>query len=214
MLDKNALTKALGDLDEQAVLAMLRDFVGSKPSKDEAEQAVLACQDGMAVVSTFFDNGDYFVGDLMYAGEILTQAIDILQPVIGGSQRQKVGTIVLGTVKGDIHDIGKNIFKSMAIAAGFDVHDLGVDVPVQEFVEKTRQLQPDIVGMSGVLTLAIDSMKETIDALGHAGLLDYIKATIGGACASKEAMDVTGADAWSTNAAETVGVCLDWVNVA
>lgn len=214
MLDKNALARALGALDEQAVLAMLREFVDSKPASKEAEHAVQACQNGMEIVSTFFDEGDYFVGDLMYAGEILTQAIDILQPVIGDGQQQKTGVIVLGTVKGDIHDIGKNIFKSMAIAAGFEVHDLGVDVPAEEFVDKVRQFQPDIVGLSGVLTLAIDSMKETVDALGQAGLLDDTKVTIGGACASKEAMNVTGADAWSTNAAETVTACLDWVNAA
>lgn len=214
MMDNKALAQALGNLDEKSVISMLEEFVNTKPSKEEAEKAVLACQDGMGIVSSYFDSGDYFVGDLMYAGEILTNAIAILQPMIGGEQRKKVGVIVLGTVQGDIHDIGKNIFKSMAISAGFDVHDLGVDVPAEEFVEKVRQLKPDIVGMSGVLTLAIDSMKETIDALKEANLLDDIMVTIGGACASKEAMDVTGADAWSTNAAETVNVCLDWVKVA
>lgn len=102
----------------------------------------------------------------------------------------------------------------MAEASGFEVYDLGIYVPVSTFVEKVREIKPDIVGLSGVLTLAIDSMKDTIDGLKNAGLRDDVKVTIGGACASYDTMIVTGADAWSTNAAETVNVCLDWVRGA
>lgn len=212
MLDLNVLTKAVGELDEETVFGLLNEFVTANPTVAEANEAIAACQRGMTVVGDGFESKEYFIGDLIFAGELLTEAINILKPVIGSGADAKVGTIVLGTVYNDLHDIGKNIFKNMAEAAGFEVHDLGVDVPVSTFVEKVRQVEPDIVGLSGVLTLAIDSMRDTINGLREAGLRDNVKVTIGGACASLDAMVVAGADAWSTNAAETVNVCLDWVD--
>lgn len=211
MLNTTELKDALGSLEESKVLSILQDFMDGKPTEAEAQQAITACQEGMAVVSDHFDKGDYYIGDLMYAGEILTQAVNILKPAFGGKSAQAVGKIVLGTVHDDVHDIGKNIFRSMAEAAGFEVYDLGIDVPVDTFVDKVREVQPQIVGLSGVLTMAIQSMKDTVAGLDRAGLRDGVKVTIGGACASKEAMDVSGADAWSTNAADTVTTCLAWV---
>jgi methanogenic corrinoid protein MtbC1 len=211
MFDLNALTQAVGNLEEEKVLSMLRDFVDSGPTEHDAMSALTACQDGMQIVGGLFEKGEYFIGDLIFSGELLTGAVKVLKPVIGTKSDQAVGKIVLGTVHGDLHDIGKNIFKSMAEAAGFDVFDLGIDVPVEAFVEKVREVKPDIVGLSGVLTLAINSMKDTIVGLSAAGLRDNVKVAIGGACASHDAMIVTGADAWSTNAAGTVDVCLNWV---
>jgi methanogenic corrinoid protein MtbC1 len=99
----------------------------------------------------------------------------------------------------------------MAVAAGFEVHDLGIDQDVEVFVDHVRELKPDVLGLSGVLTLAVNSMKATVEALKTAGLKDQVKVIVGGACASKEAMDVSGADAWTTNAAEGVKICLGWV---
>ncbi|MDU7027183.1 MAG: cobalamin-dependent protein [Clostridiales bacterium] len=214
MLDLTMLTKALGELDEEKVLFMLNAFATDNPTKEEASKAIEACQKGMAIIGDQFETGDYYVGDLMFAGEVLSEAIKILEPIIGSDSGDKVGKIVLGTVHEDLHDIGKNIFKSMAEASGFEVYDLGIDVPVSTFVEKVREVKPEIVGLSGVLTLAIDSMKDTIDGLKKAGLRDDVKVTIGGACASYDTMMVTGSDAWSNNAAETVNVCLDWVRGA
>ncbi len=211
MFDLTSLTQALGNLEERKVLSLIRDFVAGKPTEAEAQKAIEACQDGMAIVGSLFEQGEYFVGDLIFAGELLTEAVNELKLVIKTKSSEKVGRIVLGTVHDDVHDIGKNIFKSMVEAAGFEVHDLGTDVPVSSFVEKVREIQPDIVGLSGVLTLSIDSMKDTIDGLKEAGLRDNVKIAIGGACASHDAMVITGADIWSTNAAETVNVCLDWV---
>jgi methanogenic corrinoid protein MtbC1 len=211
MLDLNVLKQAVGDLDEEMVLDMLNEFLETNPSEEEAQRVVNACQQGMAIVGDLFDRGEYFVGDLIFAGEVLTSAIDVLKPVIGSSESEKVGTIVLGTVEGDLHDIGKNIFKSMAEAAGFEVHDLGIDVGVDTFVEKVRELKPQIVGMSGVLTLAIDAMKDTIDALKEAGLKEDVKVIIGGNPVTKEACDLVGADAFTTNAAEGIKICQGWV---
>lgn len=211
MADYQLLTQAVGELDEEKALTMLNDFVAAKPSEEEAQKIVAACQGGMAIVGDLFEKGEYFVGDLIFAGELLTNAIDILKPVIGGGSSAKVGIMVLGTVSGDLHDIGKNIFRSMAEAAGFAVHDLGIDVPADIFAGKVKEIKPDILGMSGVLTLALDSMKETVAALAQAGVRDSIKIIIGGNPVTKEACAMIGADAFTTNAAEGVKICQGWV---
>ncbi|WP_420837960.1 cobalamin B12-binding domain-containing protein [Calorimonas adulescens] len=205
------MTRAVGELDEEKVTEMLTEFVNSKPTEEEAQKVVNACQQGMGTVGDLFEKGEYFVGDLIFAGELLTEAINILKPVIGGKSESKVGTIVLGTVHGDLHDIGKNIFRSMAEAAGFVVYDLGIDQPVENFVEKVKEVKPEIVGLSGVLTLAIESMKDTIDGLKQAGLRDKVKVIIGGNPVTKEACEYVGADAFTTNAAEGVKICQGWV---
>lgn len=211
-MDLNVLTQAVGDLDEDAVLGMLDEFVAAKPSEEEAQKVVNACQQGMALVGDLFDKGEYFVGDLIFAGELLTSAIDVLKPVIGRGSGAKAGTIVLGTVQGDLHDIGKHIFKSMAEAAGFEVHDLGIDVSASAFVEKIKEVKPQILGMSGVLTLALDAMKVTVEELKNTGLRDDVRVIIGGNPVTKEACDQIGADAFTTNAAEGVKICQGWSN--
>jgi methanogenic corrinoid protein MtbC1 len=209
MLDLKVLTQALGDLDEDQVMDMLKQFAATNPSETEALEAVGACQGGMAVVGEQFEKGEYFVGDLIFAGELLTEAINVLKPALGGSGSANVGTILLGTVHGDLHDIGKNIFRSMSEAAGFEVIDLGIDVEVDNFVKKAQEVKPGIIGMSGVLTLAIDSMKETVDALKAAGVNSKI--VIGGNPVTKDACEFVGADAFTTNAAEGVKICQSWI---
>jgi len=209
MLDFKVLTQALGDLEEDQVMEILNDFATTNPSKVEALEAVAACQAGMAIVGDLFETGEYFVGDLIYAGELLTQAIDVLKPVLGSGAAEIKGTILLGTVHGDLHDIGKNIFRSMSEAAGFRVEDIGIDVAVEEFVAKAKELNPQIIGMSGVLTLAIDSMKETVESLKAAGV--EAKIIIGGNPTTKETCEFVGADAFTTNAAEGVKICQGWV---
>ncbi|KPU42319.1 methionine synthase [Oxobacter pfennigii] len=211
MVDLKALTDSVGELDEERVLNVLEDFVASSPSEEEAQKVVAACQSGMAIVGDLYEKGEYFVGDLIFAGELLTNAINTLKPVLGSSSSQKAGKIIIGTVAGDLHDIGKNIFKSMSEAAGFEVIDLGIDQPASAFVEKVKQVKPDIVGMSGVLTLALEAMKETVDALKEAGLRDSIKVIIGGNPVTKEACEQIGADAFTTNAAEGVKIIQGWV---
>ncbi|NTW71515.1 MAG: cobalamin-binding protein [Eubacteriaceae bacterium] len=211
MVDLKAITTAVGELEEEKVLEMLNDFVASNPTEDEAQKVVGACQEGMAMVGDLFESGEYFVGDLIFAGELLTEAIDVLKPVIGSGSTAKVGSIVIGTVHGDLHDIGKNIFKSMSEAAGFEVYDLGIDQPVQAFIDKVKEVKPNIVGMSGVLTLALEAMKDTVDGLKEAGLRDSVKIIIGGNPVTKEACEHIGADAFTTNAAEGVKIAQNWV---
>jgi methanogenic corrinoid protein MtbC1 len=211
MIDTAKLKQIVGDLDEEELNAMLDGFLASNPSGEDARKVVDACQQGMEIVGANFEKGEYFVGDLIFAGELLTASIEKLKPLLGSGGTGTKGTIVLGTVEGDIHDIGKNIFKGMSEAAGFTVVDIGIDQSPAAFVEAVKQNRPAVVGFSGVLTLSIDSMKRTVEALAGAGLRDCVKIIIGGNAVNQEACTHAGADAWSKNAAEAVKVCGSWV---
>ncbi len=209
MLDLKVLTQAVGDLEEEQVMDILKEFIDSNPSEPEAQEAIAACQSGMAVVGDLFEKGEYFVGDLIFAGELLTESINVLKPVLGSGETVVAGTIILGTVHGDLHDIGKNIFKSMSEAAGFEVIDLGIDVAPELFVKTAKENKGCIIGMSGVLTLAIDAMKETLDLIKVEGIDSKI--IIGGNPVTKESCEIVGADQYTTNAAEGVKICQGWV---
>lgn len=210
MIDIKILTKVIGELDEARLVELLSKFVASRPTQEEAQAVVDACQQGMNIVGHLFETGEYFVGDLIFAGELLTESIDILKPIIGAGNSAKIGKIVLGTVEGDLHDIGKNIFRSMAEAAGFAVYDLGIDQNPAAFVRKVREVQPQIVGMSGLLSITLNNMKKTIDALTEAGFRDKIKIIIGGNPVTQEGFEHIGADAYTSNAAEGVRICRTW----
>lgn len=211
MLDMQLLANALGDLDEPKITKFLNEFMATKPKVEEAQQVVKACQQGMAIVGDLFEKSEYFVGDLIFAGELLTMVINTLKPVLGEQNSKKIGSIVIGTVQGDLHDIGKNIFAGMANAAGFEVFDLGIDVSSAAFVEKVREVQPQIVGMSGVLTLSLDSMKSTVYELKRTGLRDNVKVIIGGNPVTEDACRMIGADAYTMNAVEGIKVCQGWM---
>lgn len=211
MIELRKLAQWIGDLDEDAVMEALHDFVASDPSQEEAQEVVNACQRGMAMVGELFEKNEYYVGDLIFSGEILANALEVLKPVLGAKDAAKAGSIVLGTVEGDLHDIGKNIFKGMAEAAGFEVYDLGIDQSAGAFVAKIKEVKPAIVGMSGVLTLALDSMKNIVAALEEAGLRKDLKVIIGGNPVTEDACRNIGADAFTINAAEGVKICKSWV---
>jgi methanogenic corrinoid protein MtbC1 len=212
MADLALIKGAVGDLDEDLVKDALNEFAASNPSEGDALQVVAACQQGMDIVGEKYESGEYFVGDLIFAGELLTDCIDILKPFIGSGGGGSKGVIALGTVEGDIHDIGKNIFKSMSEAAGFKIVDLGIDQKPEVFVNAVKENNAKIVGLSGVLTLSLDSMKRTIEALAAATLRDTVKVIIGGNAASDDACAYVGADSWTRNAAEGVKICGGWVS--
>jgi methanogenic corrinoid protein MtbC1 len=211
MIDTAKLKQVVGELNEDSVNEMLDQFLTSNPSGENAREVVEACQQGMEIVGNNFEKGEYFVGDLIFAGELLTASIEKLKPFLGSDGSETRGTIVLGTVVGDIHDIGKNIFRGMAEAAGFKVVDIGIDQPPDTFVKAVKENNPRVVGLSGVLTLSIDSMKRTVETLKDAGLRDSVKIIIGGNAVNQEACTYVGADAWSKNAAEAVKTCGSWV---
>ena len=207
MLDFDNLVNVMGDLDEDAMIEILEGVMEDGGS--EAEKAMEACQKGMEKVGSLFEEGEYFVGDLIYAGELMTQAVEILTPALVGSESAGPKTkMILCTVKDDLHDIGKNIVRSMLEAAGFDVVDLGIDVAPEKVVEVAKEQNIKIVALSGVLTLALDSMKETVDAIRAAGL--DCKIIIGGAPVSPEACAAMGADEWAHSPQKTINVCKEW----
>lgn len=212
MIELSELRQALGDLEESPAMNMLDIFVGENPAQEEIQRVVTACQQGMEIVGDRYEKGEYFVGDLIFAGDLLSRCIGILKPLLGDGAGITRGTIVLGTVEGDIHDIGKNIFKSMCEAAGFLVVDVGVDQPARVFVDAVRDYKPQILALSGVLTLAVDAMKRTVDALIEEGLRDSVRIQIGGNAVSADACKYIGADAWSRNAAESVKICNKWTD--
>lgn len=209
MIDFEELAQAMGELDEDAVKEMLQEVMVDGGS--QAAKAMEACQKGMDIVGSQFESGEYFVGDLIFAGELMTDAVSILKDALvkGGGSGTKA-KMILCTVKDDLHDIGKNIVRSMLEAGGFEVLDLGIDVPPEKIVEAARENGIRIVGLSGVLTLAVDSMKNTVDAFKAAGLREDTKIIIGGAPVSADACSHVGADAWAVNPQETVRICSDW----
>ncbi len=205
------IADALGELDEDGFLGAVSTITETCSNSKEAELVVKACAAGMEKVGDYFEEGEYFVGDLIYAADILKCGMDLLKPCLGAEGASKIGKMVIGSAPGDLHDIGKNIFISMMEAAGFEVIDLGVDVAPEQFVAKVQEVNPDIVGISGLLTLSLDTMGEVIAALEQAGVRNNVKVLIGGNPVSEAVMKRVGADAFSTNAATGVKQCKEWV---
>lgn len=210
MIDFDALKEAMGDLDEDTMTEILQKVMDDGGT--EASEAMEACQKGMDIVGSRFEEGEYFVGDLIYAGELMTTAVGILKDglVKEESSGQKKTKMILCTVKDDLHDIGKNIVRSMLEASGFQVVDLGIDVPAETIVETAKKEDIHIVGLSGVLTLAVDSMKKTVDAFKEAGMRDDVKIVIGGAPVNEEVCKRVGADAWAFSPQTTIEHCKEW----
>lgn len=211
MIDFEKLAQAMGELDEDTVVELLEAVMAEGGA--DAGKAMEACQKGMDIVGKLFEEGEYFVGDLIYAGELMTQAVEIMKDALAaGDGSGPKSKMIICTVKDDLHDIGKNIVKAMLEANGFDVIDLGIDVPAQKIVETAKAENIKIVALSGVLTLAIDSMKTAIDAFKAAGMED-VKIIIGGAPVNENVKEITGADEWAVSPQKTVSVCKAWAAV-
>ena len=210
MIDFENLAAAMGELDEDTVKEILEEVMADGGSA--AQEALEACQKGMDTVGKLFEEGEYFVGDLIYAGELMTDAVAILKDALATGESSGTKTrMILCTVKDDLHDIGKNIVRSMLEANGFDVLDLGIDVAPETIVERAKAENIKIVALSGVLTLALDSMKATVKAFKDAGL-DDVKIIIGGAPVSADACKNIGADEWAHSPQKTVATCKAWAN--
>ncbi len=163
---------------------------------------------GMQVVGERYECGDYFIPDLMMAAEAMKTAMAVFEPALMArqEQRQVLGVVVIGTVKGDIHEVGKSLVGTMLSAAGFQVHDLGVDVPAARFVERVKETEANVVGLSALLTTTMRNQGTVIEALKEAGLREHVKVIVGGAPTSPGWAQTIGADAHAENANEAVGV--------
>jgi len=200
------LKQALSDLDEGVVLKLVQERLDAG---DEPLDIIAACREGMADVGKRYESEEYYVSDLIMAGEVFKQAMSKIGEKFQADSGPKRGTVVIGTVAGDIHDIGKDIVVSLLQAGNYNVIDLGVDVPSGNFVEAAKEYGAKVVGLSGLLTISFDSMKETIEALKTAGL--DVKVMIGGGSLTEQVRDYVGADALGADAQAAVTLCDKWI---
>ena len=209
------LVELLADMNEDEGVALAKRMLleeGAEPLR-----VLGLCRAAMDVVGKRFEDGEYFLPELVLAGEMLETIGAVAKPLIKsapGEEPKKLGRVLIGTVHGDLHDIGKNIVSFMLDINGFEVKDIGVDVPVQTFIDEINTYQPDVVGLSGFLTLAFDSMKETIGAFEQKGMRDKFKIMIGGGQIDETVRAYTGADAFGVNAVEAVALCRGWMGAA
>ena len=203
------LVKLLSDLKEPEAL----QFVESALAKGVDPMTLLEdAKEGMSIVGERFASQQYFIPDLMYSGEILKGIVKMLEPHLKtGEKAKRLGKVVIGTVAGDIHNIGKDLVVFMLDVSGFDVLDLGIDVPAQKFVDAVKESGSTVIGLSGFLTLAFDSMKETVDAIQAAGLRDKVKIMIGGGQIDEQVRNYTGADAYGRDAVAAVQLAKGWI---
>ncbi|MBN2034754.1 MAG: cobalamin-dependent protein [Deltaproteobacteria bacterium] len=203
------LVKFLSDLKEHEAL----QFVESALSEGVDPGTLLEdARQGMNIVGKRFAEEEYFIPDLIFSGEILKGIVKMLEPHLKKTKEHKpMGKVVIGTVAGDIHDIGKDLVVFMLDVSGFDVLDLGIDVPAQKFVGAIKDSGSKVVGLSGFLTLAFDSMKETIDAIKQAGLRNDVKIMIGGGQIDEQVRGYTGADAYGRDAMAAVNLAKGWI---
>jgi len=203
------LTMAVADLEESEAIRITQEGIGTgtDPNKVLAD-----ARKGMEVVGQRFAEGSYFLPELIYSGEIFKNVAEIIKPKLKAEvQAERLGKCVIGTVAGDIHDIGKDIVVFMLDVSGVEVYDLGVDVPPQKFVDKIKETGAPIVGLSGFLTLAFDSMRETVDAITAAGLRDKVKIMIGGGQIDDDIRRYADADAYGRDAMTGVSLAKEWL---
>jgi len=176
------------------------------------EEIIDAMSRGMNIIGERYEKHEYFLTELIMAGETMKAGLEPLLPYIETMTAKLKGVVVMGTVEGDIHDIGKNIVVAFLTSAGFRVHDLGVDVPAEKFVEKAVETRAEIVGMSTLYTPFMPNMKAVIEALKKAGIRDRVKVIVGGAPVDESYAREIGADAYGRDAVEAVRICTRWVS--
>jgi dimethylamine corrinoid protein len=210
MGNKEELMEAIIDLDEDKAYSLVKKLI---EDDDSPSDIIEILRRGVEVIGDKFNKKEYFLAELVMAGEIFSQSAEILEPYMKEDTEPKgnLETIVIGTVKGDVHDIGKNIFITLLKSAGYNVIDLGVDIPPNKFVEKVQETGAKVVAYSGLLTVALESMNETTNALEAAGLRQNLKIIIGGLPVDELWMKKAGADAFTDNAFEGVKIVNKWL---
>ena len=202
----------LADLKENEVLEATKQRI---ESGEDPLKILEDSRKGMELVGKRFADGEYFLPELVFSGELLKEVTEIVKPHITQTlETKKIAKIVLGTVAGDIHDIGLNIVDFMLDVNGFDVTNLGVDVPAEKFVEAVKDTNAPIVGLSGFLTPAFDAMKETVEALEKAGVRDNVKIMIGGGQIDDEVKKYAKADAFGKDAMAAVALAKQWTGAS
>lgn len=199
----NQLAQAFSALEEERVYQIIDEYLAMP---GDPLMIVDELSKGMEKVGRLYKDGEYALGELIYSGEIFKGAMERVTPFIKAGNDMPAGRIIMGTVMGDIHDLGKSIVTTMLECSGFSVIDLGVNVPAERFVEAVKDSGAKLVGMSLLLTTAMDAMRETIQSLEKAGLRDCVKIMIGGAPTSERLRDEIGADFYGRDAIEAVAI--------
>lgn len=205
---EDRLIRAMADLEEEIVLKLVQERFNANL---DPLGILTTCREGLTLVGQRYESGEYYVSELIMAGEIFKQINAILS--LGGTTESEPcrGKIVFGTVKGDIHNIGKDLVVGMLRTAGYEVTDLGVDVPVERFLEAVSDTGAKIVGLSGLLTVAFDSMKAVVEALESARLRPGVKVMIGGGSITEAVLKYTGADVFGLDAQDAVNFANQWI---
>ncbi|MHB0978840.1 MAG: cobalamin B12-binding domain-containing protein [Thermoleophilia bacterium] len=207
------LVEALVNMREKEALGIVAGAIESGGNPDDI---LKSCSEAMRIVGDRFQDGSYFLPELIMSGEMLKKIAAILKPHMAAhtDSAEKLGRVVLGTVRGDIHDIGKDIVGFVLDVNGFEVTDLGINVPEEKFVEAVRDRSPNILALSGFLTVAFDTMKSTIAAVEEAGLRNGLRVIIGGGQIDETVRAYTGADAYGLDAMAAVAYAKEMVGVA
>lgn len=198
------LAKALTNLEENRVYELVEEKIKSGVSP---LNIIGDCNEGMVGVGDLFSSGEYFLSQLIFSAEIFKNVMTRLEPLMPSDAGGSAGKVVIGTVKGDIHDIGKNIVASLLRGSGFDVVDLGVDVPAEKFVEIVRETGARVLGLSALLNFTYPEMKNVVEAISGAGLRDKVAIIIGGAPCNEQVRQFTGADYYAEDAVTGVNIC-------
>jgi methanogenic corrinoid protein MtbC1 len=204
---REQLIDLLADLEEEAVLKLVQKRINSG---DDPLQIIEDCNEGMRQVGQRYEQGEFFVSGLIMSGEIFREVVELVQPLLQQqAKKRSSGTVLVGTVSGDIHDIGKNIAGMLLACHGFTVIDLGVDVPPTVFASKAVEIKPDVVGLSGLITASFDAMKSTVAALRARSQERRCSFTIviGGGMIDEQVCRYVGADYWVNNAMDGVRLC-------
>jgi len=206
------LVEAIIEIEEEKTYSLVEELLNDGY---DPKQIIELLRKGVEAIGTKFENKEYFLTELVMAGEMFQNSVKILEPFLKEEQGEKVpsGVVVVGTVKGDVHDIGKNIFVTLLQSAGFEVYDIGVDISPEVFVQWVKEKNADVVGYSGLLTIALEAMKKTTEALKKAGLRDQVKIIIGGMPVDEMWMKEAGADAYTDNAFEGVKIIKNLLKV-
>ena len=200
-----ALSEAVSELDEPEVKRIVKNELSKDVSVIEIFEQGL--KKGLDIVGQRYETGEYALGELAYAGSLVGRILEKLKPYLEEAKISQKGSIIMGAVRGDIHDIGKNIVKMLMICRGWKVHDLGVDVPASVFVDKVEELKPDILGLTSLLTTTTDQYGEVIEKLKQRNLRNIVKVVIAGNAASEEIQNRIGADGTATNAEDGIRKC-------
>ena len=205
MVDYSAIQQAVIEGDDEKTIRLITEAI--EHNVDTSDIVTLGLQAGMRIVGRKFSEGEFFVPEMLFAARAVTRALDVLRPRLIDSANLTIGRVVIGTVVGDIHDIGKHLVSMFLEGGGFKVIDLGTNVPTDRFVAAVGEHQPDILGLSALLTTTMPAMATTIKALESAGLRHQVKVIIGGAPVTQHFADQIGADGYGSDGGAAIELC-------